>query len=258
MHFKSLESIALAITAGSILLFSSAAALAGDPVPGVNVASGKNPGPAIAIIATTDKAGRFMARFAEPGSYTISFLCSEKSACPRFATAAAADGKPLTASREMTYDLIVGRDHPVILTGTVESATDSGEAATVSPACPSVVAVGAPGQSRTFVNTTRSNIKHGSAAEAKRPSGVAVGEPGQSRQLINTSRSNIKHGLAAEATQSSGAAVEPMGQTRTAINTCRSNIKHGLAADGASAAASPGAPRGTCDAASAQDDPANR
>jgi hypothetical protein len=224
-------SLALVITAGSILLFSSAAALAGDPIPGINVATGKNPGYPIAVIATTDKAGRFTARFAEPGDYTISFICGEKAACPRFATTAAANGKPLTASREMTYDLIVGRDHPVILTGTVESARVSGEAAAASPACPSVVAVGAPGQSRQLINTSHSNIKHGLAAQAT---------------------------VSPEATQPTVVAVGTPGQTRTAINTSRSNIKHGLAADGASAAASPGAPRGTCDAASAQGDPANR
>jgi hypothetical protein len=217
-------SLALVITAGPILLFSSAAALAGDGIPGVGIAAGKNPGSQIAVIATTDKAGHFTARFAEPGDYTISFICGEKAACPRFATTAAADGKHLTASREMTYDLNVGRDHPVVLTGTVESATVSGEVATVSPACPSVVAVGASSQTRQVINTSRSNIKHGLAAEATQPSGVAVGAPGQSRQIISTT----------------------------------DNIKHWLAGDGASAAASPGAPRGTCNAASAQDDPANR
>lgn len=258
MHRTSLESIALIVTAGSILLFSSAAALAGDPIPGVGVGAGKDSCCDFAIIATTDKAGHFTARFAEPGSYTISFLCGEKAACPRFATTAAADGKPLTASREMTYALIVGRDHPVVLTGTVESEMDSGEVATVSPACPSVVAVGAPGQSRNIISTTRSNIKHGSAAEATQSSGAAVEPAGGTRNLINTSRSNIKHGLAAEAAEPTVVAVGTPGQTRNSLSPTRSNIKREMATNGAERAAAPQAATATCDAAQAQAVPANR
>ncbi|MES2002274.1 MAG: carboxypeptidase-like regulatory domain-containing protein [Pseudomonadota bacterium] len=191
MKLKFLASTALAMTAASLLLIPTTPLAASEtPIPGVDIIVKKKPGGVAIVANTTDKSGQFTARFAEPGDYTISFACRAKTPCPRFAATIAANGQPLKSSEAMTYDLTVDRD-PVTLTGSVETLDDRADAST---RCPQVAA-NAQGQTRILINTTRSNIKHGKAAQAE----AADDEQGQSGTAINTSRSNIKHGAAPHA-----------------------------------------------------------
>lgn len=100
MHWRSLASTALALAAGGVILLSSSAASAGDPVPGVAV-EGKNSDGQIVVVATTDNGGRFSALFSQPGDYTVSF------------------------------HLVVGSGLPVRVTGAIETV---GDRASVPPA----------------------------------------------------------------------------------------------------------------------------
>jgi len=126
---KSLPSAALALAAGAALVLCSSAALAGDPIPGINVGSGGNPGGQIAAVATTDKAGRFSMRIMEPGSYTVRFTCPAKGACPAFRATVSANGAPLMAKADMSFDYVVRPGVPVMLTGSVATLADHAAAA---------------------------------------------------------------------------------------------------------------------------------
>ena len=191
MKLKFLASAALAFTAASLLLIPTTPVIAEQetPIPGVDIIVKKKPGGSIAVVATTDREGRFSGRFAEPGDYTISFACRAKAPCPRFAATLAANGQPLKSSEAMTYDLTVGGE-PVVLTGTVATIDDHADApatdaaATLAPQCPEVAAAQAQGQTRQTVNTSRSNIKHGAMAQAEgdQPCDPAAAEDAPARR----------------------------------------------------------------------------
>lgn len=66
-----LPSAARALFVGLVLVLSCSAALAGDPIPGLDVKLGKNPG-GIAVHATTDNAGRFVFDNLTAGQYVLS------------------------------------------------------------------------------------------------------------------------------------------------------------------------------------------
>lgn len=55
----------------ALLLFAGAPAFAGEPIPGVDVKLGKNPGGSIVARTTSDKAGRFVFENLTAGQYEL-------------------------------------------------------------------------------------------------------------------------------------------------------------------------------------------
>lgn len=121
MSMNSRSSAALIALVGLALAISATVALAGEPIPGVDVKLGKNPGGALVAVASSDAAGRFTARVAAPGRYTVSFSC-KKGPCQPLTVQISASGKPLKASPDMTYDLSVGDREIVVISGTIQKA----------------------------------------------------------------------------------------------------------------------------------------
>jgi len=117
MNFRS--SATLIGLASLALAISATAAMAGEPIPGVDIELGKNPGGIAVVVASSDTAGRFTARVAEPGRYTVSFVC-KRAPCRPFTVQVSASGKPLKAGPDMTYDLTVEGRMPVVLTGLIQ------------------------------------------------------------------------------------------------------------------------------------------
>ena len=76
------SSFVRAALAALALSFSMTAAIAAiDPIPGVDIIVKKNPGGLAVVVATTDAKGKFSARVAEPGNYTLSTACHPKTTC---------------------------------------------------------------------------------------------------------------------------------------------------------------------------------
>ena len=115
------SSAALIALAGLALAISATAAMAGEPIPGVDIYLGKNPGGNPVAVASSDAAGRFTARVAAPGRYTVSFSC-KNGPCRPFTVQVSASGKPLKAGPDMTYDLSVADRQIIVISGTVQSA----------------------------------------------------------------------------------------------------------------------------------------
>ena len=80
------SSFVRAALAALALSFSVTAAMAtNDPIPGVDIIVKKNPGGLAVVVATTDAKGKFSARVAAPGNYTLSTACHPKAVCPAYA-----------------------------------------------------------------------------------------------------------------------------------------------------------------------------
>ena len=80
------SSFVRAALAALALSFSMTAAIAAiDPIPGVDIIVKKNPGGLAVVVATTDAKGKFSARVAEPGNYTLSTACHPKTTCLGYA-----------------------------------------------------------------------------------------------------------------------------------------------------------------------------
>lgn len=71
---------ALALAVAIALAIPGAAVLAGEPIPGVDVELGKNPG-GISQVLPVDAAGRFNLRITERGGYTLSTSCRLPAGC---------------------------------------------------------------------------------------------------------------------------------------------------------------------------------
>lgn len=73
------------VAAVSLVLAASVAigmAHAGEPIPGVDVKLGKNPGGQVIVVATTDREGRFSAQVrVEPGEYAVTTACAPRRPC---------------------------------------------------------------------------------------------------------------------------------------------------------------------------------
>lgn len=140
---KILPSAALALAIGLVSMFGSAA-MASDPIPGVDVKLGKNPGGIISV--PTDGAGRFTLRVTEPGQYKVWTECRPQSTCPAHALTVNATGaqrRPGT-SGAMAYEFTVAPGAPAfVLSGEIASRVGG-------------VAKPTAGQS---MNTTGSNTK---------------------------------------------------------------------------------------------------
>lgn len=108
---------------GLALATSGAAINPGEPIDGVDVKLGKNPGGSASVVATTDREGRFSARVrVERGEYTVSTACSPRQTCPpdRQLTLAV-DGRPVRPDARGVYLFPVGASlGTVMLSGRVE------------------------------------------------------------------------------------------------------------------------------------------
>lgn len=96
---------------------------AGEPIPGVDVNLGKDPGGTAIVVATTDREGRFSARVSvERGNYAVTTACSPRQACPsnRLLTLSV-DGRSIKPNARGVYAFPVGTGlGTVMLSGRVE------------------------------------------------------------------------------------------------------------------------------------------
>lgn len=108
---------------GLALSLSGAAINPGEPIPGVDVNLGKNPGGTAIVIATTDREGRFSARVrVERGEYAVSTACAPRQTCPpNRQLTLNVDGRPVTPDFRGVYLFPVGGSlGTVMLSGRVE------------------------------------------------------------------------------------------------------------------------------------------
>jgi len=75
---------ALAVLA--LVLAATGAMASETPIPGVDIIVRKKPGGSAIVVATTDASGKFTARLAEPGNYSLSTACRLKSPCAAYAS----------------------------------------------------------------------------------------------------------------------------------------------------------------------------
>lgn len=115
-RFKlALISLALVIQGGS--------ANAGDPIPGVDVNLGKDPGGIAVVVATTDRAGRFSVRVrVEPGEYVVTTTCAQRRPCPsNRSLTLTVDDRPVRPDSRGRYLFPVGGSlGTVVLSGRVD------------------------------------------------------------------------------------------------------------------------------------------
>lgn len=108
---------------GLALSLSGAAINPGEPIPGVDVNLGKNPGGTAIVVATTDREGRFSARVrVEQGEYAVSTACAPRQACPpNRQLTLTVDGRPVRPDARGVYLFPVGASlGTVMLSGRVE------------------------------------------------------------------------------------------------------------------------------------------
>lgn len=105
------------------LAVSGAAVSPGEPIPGVDVKLGKNPGGSVIVVATTDREGRFSARVrVERGEYAVSTACAPRQTCPaNRQLTLTVDGRPVRPDARGVYLFPVGGSlGTVMLSGRVE------------------------------------------------------------------------------------------------------------------------------------------
>jgi hypothetical protein len=108
---------------GLALAVSGAAINPGEPIPGVDVKLGKNPGGSVTVVATTDRDGRFSARArVERGEYVVSTACSPRQTCPpNRQLTLTVDGRSVRPDARGVYLFPVGGSlGTVMLSGRVE------------------------------------------------------------------------------------------------------------------------------------------
>ncbi|HWQ85259.1 hypothetical protein [Brevundimonas sp.] len=108
---------------GLALAVSGAAINPGEPIPGVDVNLGKNPGGSVIVVATTDGEGRFSARVrVERGEYVVSTACSPRQTCPpNRQLTLTVDGRSVRPDARGAYLFPVGGSlGTVMLSGRVE------------------------------------------------------------------------------------------------------------------------------------------
>ncbi|MDI1328159.1 MAG: hypothetical protein PSV23_15305 [Brevundimonas sp.] len=115
-RFKiALISLALAVPGGVVN--------AGEPIPGVDVNLGKDPGGTAIVVATTDREGRFSVQVrVERGEYAVSTACSPRQACPsNRRLTLSVDGRPVRPDARGRYLFPVGGSlGTVVLSGRVD------------------------------------------------------------------------------------------------------------------------------------------
>lgn len=108
---------------GLALAVSGAAITPGEPIPGVDIYLGKDPGGSPVVVATTDAEGRFSARVrVERGGYAVSTACSRRQTCPpNRQLTLSVDGRPVRPDARGHYLFPVGASlGTVMLSGRVE------------------------------------------------------------------------------------------------------------------------------------------
>jgi len=108
---------------GLALAVCWAAVSPGEPIPGVDVKLGKNPGGSVIVVATTDREGRFSARVrVERGEYVVSTACAPRQACPpNRQLTLTVDGRSVRPDARGVYLFPVGGSlGTVMLSGRVE------------------------------------------------------------------------------------------------------------------------------------------
>lgn len=108
---------------GLALTVSGAAVNPGEPIPGVDVKLGKNPGGSVIVVATTDREGRFSTRVrVERGEYAVSTACAPRQDCqPDRQLTLTVDGRPVRPDARGVYLFPVGASlGTVMLSGRVE------------------------------------------------------------------------------------------------------------------------------------------
>jgi len=99
------------------LLLTGSVVYAGEPIPGVDVKLGKNPGGSISVVGTSDAKGKFIVVIKEPGQYWVSVARKAGKPTPD-QLSITASGTTLKKTGPITYDFTVGRE-PVTLRGMV-------------------------------------------------------------------------------------------------------------------------------------------
>lgn len=103
---------------------SGAVAGMGEPIPGVDVELGKNPGGLAVVVATTDREGRFSAQVrVERGEYRVAMACATPRACPaNRVLSLRVDSRTIRPNARGLYLFPVGASlGTVMLTGRVET-----------------------------------------------------------------------------------------------------------------------------------------
>jgi len=115
------------VAAVSLVLAASVAigmAHAGEPIPGVDVKLGKNPGGQVIVVATTDREGRFSAQVrVEPGEYAVTTACAPRRPCrPNRLLTQSVDSREVRPDARGVYLFPVGASlGTVMLSGQVET-----------------------------------------------------------------------------------------------------------------------------------------
>lgn len=111
----------------SLVLAASVAigiAHAGEPIPGVDIYLGKNPGGRAVVVANTDREGRFSAQVrVEPGEYAVTTACAPRRPCrPNRLLTLSVDGREIRPNTRGIYLFPVGSSlGTVMISGRVET-----------------------------------------------------------------------------------------------------------------------------------------
>ena len=119
LNFRRVAIAGMALAA----LASTGMATLGEPIPGVDIYLGKNPGGSPIVVATSDREGRFSARArVEQGEYAVSTACSPRQTCPSNRhLILSVDGRPVRPDAGGAYLFPVGASlGTVMLSGRVE------------------------------------------------------------------------------------------------------------------------------------------
>jgi hypothetical protein len=112
---------AFRVALAALAMTTTAAMATIDPIPSVDIIVKKKPHGLAVVVATTDASGKFSARLAEPGDYTVSTACHPKAVCVPYTFTASINASGLTKSGPgtMTFTITVKPEAPAVLSGIV-------------------------------------------------------------------------------------------------------------------------------------------
>ncbi len=179
----------IAVATALCLALSAAPALAGsEPIPGIDIIVQKKPGGQALRVATSDREGRFVARIAEPGEYTLSTSCRVRAGCPDQAVDFAPELRSRMSANEAsasgalkTYSFRVTPGGPLLLSGRVrqEAMADNrfartGVAARAAARGPGAGADGGTREAATVTGRVTNAQGQPEAAAVARPGGCVL------------------------------------------------------------------------------------
>ncbi len=179
----------IAVATALCLALSAAPALAGsEPIPGIDIIVQKKPGGQALRVATSDREGRFVARIAEPGEYTLSTSCRVRAGCPDQAVDFAPELRSRMSANEAsasgalkTYSFRVTPGGPLLLSGRVrqEAMADNrfartGVAARTATPPPGAGADGGTREAATVTGRVTNAQGQPEAAAVARPGGCVL------------------------------------------------------------------------------------